>query len=291
VINMTYRQAISYATNYTYILKNIYEDQVVRNESPVPEGIMYHNPNVHSADMNLTRARQILIDAGLAGSLNLASSDSDWEAVAAGETPIATYNYSYNEGNQYRTDLGTLMQNNLKEIGIAVTMNGITWGDYLGLLFGTPEKLGIYMLGWGPDYNDPSNYINPLFSNTSSSNGAQVNDPYLQDLMMQGLTETNATHRKELYYEMQRFIVEELMPWLFLYVPLSQSARRDTVKDLPRNPMGKLYFYPVTWCDIESDSTDIITGQPSEGGIPGYSAVLIGIVAISMMAILYKKRH
>ncbi|MHA1583829.1 MAG: ABC transporter substrate-binding protein, partial [Promethearchaeota archaeon] len=38
VINMTYRQAISYATNYTYILKNIYEDQVVRNESPVPEG-------------------------------------------------------------------------------------------------------------------------------------------------------------------------------------------------------------------------------------------------------------
>jgi ABC-type transport system substrate-binding protein len=297
-INKTYRQAISYGTDYQYIIDNIYNGQVARLNSPIPEGIMYHDPNVKAATFDLTKARQVLIDSGNAHGLTATSSDQDWIDMASSSNPICALNYTYNLGNQYRTDLGVLMKSNLKNLGMHVNDNGITWSDYLGLLYGTPNKLSLYLVGWGPDYNDPSNFINPLFSNSSSSNGAQVNDPKLQKMMMDGLIETNTTARKQLYYDMQEYIVTDLMPWEFLTVPVSQGAHANTITNIPRNAMGKVYFYPYTWCGTINSHVNQYPEEtatnPNAGGtsIPGYSILaLLGVSAVAMMAIIYKKRH
>ncbi|WP_457558601.1 ABC transporter substrate-binding protein [Candidatus Harpocratesius sp.] len=296
IINKTMRQAISYAFDYDYVIDNLALGNAARLTSPVPEGIMYHNPDIDYPTYNVTHARQILIDAGIVnGSAYPADDDFAWYTLAT-DSPIATYNYTWNAGNEFRADLGVLCADNLKKIGIIVTFNPITWGEYLTLLFVEPWKLELYMLGWGPDYNDPSNYINPLFSPTSSSNGAQVDDPTLNDLMNDGLTETNPDDRRDIYYEIQRYIVEELMPWVFLYVPLSRGVRSIYVDGIQRNPMGKLYFATMYWTDGEVATDDTATDDTATdddttgGGIPGYSFLgLLGAAAIAL-GVIYKKR-
>jgi peptide/nickel transport system substrate-binding protein len=312
-INRTMRQAISWAIDYDYVIDEINLGNAARLTSPVPEGIMYHNPDVAAPILNLTHARQILIDAGVApaGAAAEIANDAYWTDLAAND-PIATYNYSWNTGNSVREDLGVLTKSNLEKIGVFVELTGMVWADYLQRLLGDFDKLQLYMIGWGPDYNDPSNFINPLFSNTSASNGAQVNDPQLQTWMSEGLTETDPAARRDLYYTMQEYIVEDLCPWVFLYVGLGRGYWSTELNGIMRNPMGKLYFGTMNWQGSAADGSDLSAGYPyimrddmptggddttagdddTTTGIPGYSFIaLVGAAAIGLGILLYKKRN
>ena len=297
-IDLTMRQAISWAFDYDYVIEELALGNAVRLTSPVPEGIMFHNPDLDAPFYNVTNARQILIDAGVADAAAPLEDDAYWLALVDDGTPLATYNYTWNTGNEFRANLGILTQDNLKYIGIDVELTGMTWAEYLSRLLGDFDKLQLYMIGWGPDYNDPSNFINPLFSNTSHSNGAQVNDPHLQDLMAAGLIETDPEARRDLYYEMQEYIVETLMPWIFLYVGLGYGAWSVNIGGILRNPMGNIQFSSMYWAeDVTYDEDTIFPDTIDTGdddatdddatddgpGIPGYSFIgLLGAAAIAM---------
>jgi len=132
----------------------------------------------------------------------------------------------------------------LKDIGLKVTNDGMTWGDFLYRLYELQgldrNMLDIYFVGWIPDYNDPSNFINPLFTNrTVGANGAQYNgflaakeagrNPSLlndnvQLLMEAALAETNPTTRQTYYSRIQYLLVEEDVPWAFCYNPQPADA-------------------------------------------------------------------
>jgi len=311
-INQTMRQAISWAIDYDYIIDELNQGNAARLTSPVPEGIMYHDPNIDYPVLNLTVARQILIDAGVApaGAGDHLADDAWWTTLAASD-PIATYNYSWNTGNSVREDLGVLTKSNLEKIGVFVELTGMVWADYLERLLGDFDKLQLYMIGWGPDYNDPSNFINPLFSNTSASNGAQVNDPQLQEWMSEGLGETDPAARRDLYYQMQEYIVETLCPWVFLYVGLGRGIWSMELNGIARNPMGKIFFGTMNWQGMSADSgvlpsviypyvmrDDMPTGgddtstDDTTSGIPGYSFLaLVGAAALGLGIVFYKRRN
>ncbi|MCK4501133.1 Loki-CTERM sorting domain-containing protein, partial [Candidatus Babeliales bacterium] len=311
LINKEMRQAISYAINYTYVIEELKDGNAARMVSPIPEGIAYHKADTVPADYDVTEARAILIAAGLAQGLTAGSTDQEWIDLAASGTPVAAYGYQYNLGNVFREDLGILVKANLEAIGIAVTMDGMEWSAYLTLLLGEFDGLELYMIGWGPDYNDPSNFINPLFSNTSMSNGAQVNDDWLQNAMMEALITPNLTERRDLYYDIQTYIVEDLMPWVFLYVSLSRNVLSTSIENWYRNPMGQLDFFDITFNGVDRvyetgfdnqtncgyeivavvvDPTD--TDDTDDGPvIPGYSLVaLIGIAAISVFTLIKRRK-
>jgi peptide/nickel transport system substrate-binding protein len=290
LINKTWRQAISYATDYDYLIKYIMNDQVVRMTSVIPQGILYHDPTIVPASFDLDRARQILADASLSQGLTVSSPDVLWYNIAEGPTPLATFNFSYNAGNNRRADMGLMLRNNLKLIGVELDVYALDWAVYNHVLNYHPEQLSIYNIGWGADYNDPSNFINPLFSNTSYSNSAQVNDEWLQGAMMEALALTNATERAALYSEIQAYIMEELMPWIFLYVPYSVAVYSVHVSTPSRNPMAKLYFYPYGWYHVDTEPT---TSTPTTTpAIPGYSFIaLLGVAAITVGVLLYKRRR
>jgi ABC-type transport system substrate-binding protein len=279
-INLTFRKAISYGINYDYICTDVMNNQAMRSISPIPDGIMYHDPTATPFPYNVTLGRKVLIDAGLT-TLTLASSSTAWSNLV-GSAPIATFNYTYNIGNRIRGDIGLLIQTNLAQLGIKVVLEGVSWPQFLDALYVYPDRLQLFQVGWCADYNDPSNYINPLFSNTSYGNSAQVNDPWLQDKMMEALSETNATARKALYYEMQEYLTEDLIPWCYLFVGISKAAWSVHLTEVPRNAMGKLYFYPCHWYE-ETTTT---------GGIPGFSFIaLLGAAAVTIGVLLYKRRR
>ncbi len=289
LINKTWRQALSYATDYEYLIRYIMNDQVVRMTSVIPVGILYHDPAVVPANFDLDRARTILAEAGLSRGLTAASPDVLWYAIADSEDPLASFNFSYNAGNNRRADMGLMLKNNLKLIGVDLDVYALDWAIYNNILNYHPERLSIYNIGWGADYNDPSNFINPLFSNTSYSNSAQVNDAELQNAMMAALQMTNVTERIAAYSDIQHYIMEDLMPWIFLYVPYSKAVYSVHVSSPSRNPMGKVYFYPYGWYHVSETSSTTPTPPPA---IPGYSFIaLLGAAAVTVGVLLYKRRR
>jgi ABC-type transport system substrate-binding protein len=264
-INITFRRAISHALNYSFIIEELLEGQAVRLESPVPEGIMYANWSYDEFQYDVAAARVIMQGMGFGLGWDTTAggtSETEWAGAS-----FATFNYTYNIGNQMRENMYPVLVDNLGKIGIKVTDAGTTWPQFILSLY---ELAGLhrnmtqlYWLGWIPDYNDASNYINPLFTNRSvASNGAKYNaydaavdngrDPLLlmdnvQLLMEAALLETIPATRQLYYNRIQELLVEEDMPWAYGYVGINNDAWNKDLMGYPSNAMGRSYFYPVWW--------------------------------------------
>jgi len=275
-INATFRRAISHAINYSYILKNLMEGQAARLESPIPEGFQMSDWSHDEALYDVVRAREIMQSMGYGTTLatdTSAATNALWEAKT-----FRTFNYTYNIGNNMRENVYQLLINNLGKIGIKVGDDGDTWANYIYRLYEiygyTRNDLELFWIGWMPDYNDPSNFINPLFTNRSvASNGAQYNgylaaketdayklarDPMDQNdnvqlLMEAALFETNQVDRADMYSRIQELLVEEDMPWVYGYVSLGHDAQNSELKGFPANAWGYVYFYPCYWDPLPID--------------------------------------
>jgi ABC-type transport system substrate-binding protein len=242
--NKTWRSAMSYAIDYDYMINELLEGEAVRLKSPLPLGISYANWSFDVPTLDLTIARSFMTGMGFGTGF---TTDAEWVAQAA-SAPFLTVNFTYNLGNKFREDMLVLLQGNLAHIGIKVEDSGKEWGPYLDLLYNRVpngwNRLSIWFIGWMPDYNDPSNYINSLMANYSSSNSAQINDPQLEAYMLAGLQETDQGVREQIYHDLQQYVVEDLRPWAFGYVGKNHDAWLVNLMGFPSNGMGYAYFYP-----------------------------------------------
>jgi ABC-type transport system substrate-binding protein len=256
-INRTFREAISYAIDYSYINHELKDSSVKRLRSPIPNGILYANDTFEVPTLNLTRARLAMVSMGFG---DMGWSNAQWSAAT-----FASWNYSYNIGDDFREDLLILLQYNLDLIGIEVIDQGMSWTDFINRAYGYMEQGGLntlefFWLGWDANYNDPSNLINGFFSNSSSSYNPAQYDGYsaaieagrnplnrndnVQLLMEEALSETDPIAREALYDRIQELLVEEDFPWALVYSPDIYSAFNDHLTGLQLNAMGRIYFYP-----------------------------------------------
>jgi len=262
LINVTLREAISYAIDYDYILNVLRDGNAVRLESPVPKGIRYANWTFDLPVLNLSRARSVMQSMGYGVGWNItpgSPDDGKWQNAT-----FLTLNYTENVNSGFRVDILLLLQDNLGKIGIVVEDAGMMWEEFLNRLLEIGGRnrnmLQLYWIGGGPVYNDPSNFINPLFSNRSVAyNTAQYNgylaaleagrDPMalndnVQLLMEAGLSEPEPVAREAIYDRIQELLIEHDRPWVFGYVSKRHCAWVSTLHGYQQNSMGKEYFYP-----------------------------------------------
>ena len=142
---------------------------------------------------------------------------------------LATYNYSYNTDNWFRTDLQPVLTDWFADIGITVIDGGTDWGYFIlrayGYVPGGYDQLQIYFIGWGPDYLDPFNMIDPLFSNASVSNAAQVNDMEIQAWLTLALQTTDDAARTQIYC---KFNGKFMQCYLFMHPVITDTLLQFT---------------------------------------------------------------
>ena len=70
---------------------------------------------------------------------------------------------------------------------------------------------------WLADYNDPSNFINEFYTNKKIGyNMGQVNDTQVQEWMEEAVIETDPNARRQLYYNIQKRLIEVVFPHVWL---------------------------------------------------------------------------
>ena len=253
LINVTMRKAISYACNYSAYIDRWLDGHGRRLRSPLPEGTLYSNTTgIIVPYYNISIARQTLKDAnwkGLAGALTVddnISAGNEWEKLVDDGTPLDTYNFSYLTGMLNGIVFFNITKENLKQIGVKVEAVEYTPGEFYQIFWEiTPFHLNMIELshmGYITRFNDPSSIINFLCSTKALDlNYCQVNDNSTQDLMELALAETNKAVREQIYYQIQKRLIEEVFPMCYLFGRNYFKIYRSNLKGLSINHFNPVY--------------------------------------------------
>ncbi|MFW9970290.1 MAG: ABC transporter substrate-binding protein [Candidatus Odinarchaeota archaeon] len=264
-INQTWRRAISYAFNYTYLIHEIDQDTTVRANSLVPPSFPAHNYSTTGANYDIPKARQIMQSMGfgytagtpwdrgfqVGDSFTPGTNEADWKAASfipttgGGNFTGNNWNFRISIGSTFLADLMQRFAEDMDLIGISVVPQVLTWSEFIQMRQLHPEKLHIYYVGWGPDYFESFVMINPLVNNNSDANFASINDPYLQDLLEQTIAETNTTARYLLYQQLQGYIIDVRCYHMPLQYDKLYFVHAASLKGFPYNCMRSLYWYPT----------------------------------------------
>ncbi len=246
-INVTWRKAISYAINYSHIIQEMRDNHAVRACSPISSGFgdAYYNCSSIAPYYNLTIARQTLIDDPRIDTSGLTANDDPydtaWEAANLG-----TFNYTY-YGTGFWADLYPVLVDWCDNIGITILDDPVSYLEWVDITQNSKNSLNIFSSGWGPDYFEVSNMINPLFSNTSVSNWALVNDPLLQSNLEDAIETTDDGARNTIYHDIQIYLSSDLYPHAFLFHSRLYFVHDVNLLNFPYNTLGILDFYSCEW--------------------------------------------
>jgi ABC-type transport system substrate-binding protein len=238
-INKTWRQAISYGINYTYIIEKMQNGMVFRANGPLAPNFSYYHSTIQAATYNLTKAREIMVSMGFG---NMDWTDQQWQFA-----DFAVWNYTYPIGDDFREDLKILLEDNLDLIGVYVVDEKSSWAEYIyrAYRYRSLDELELYWIGRNPDYLSPYNMVTKYFSNKSTSNVAQYHNHDVEMWLEQVLKESNTLARQALYSNILHQIVEVDMPHAFGYHPYLNYVHSGDIRGVPYNALNKLYIYPM----------------------------------------------
>jgi ABC-type transport system substrate-binding protein len=243
IINVTWRKAISYAINYTYIIEVLQNNFQIRANSPISPGYgAFFNESNSAADFDLITARQTLVDAGIAVGypINSNSNDTYWLS-----NPLVSFNYTHPISGGIYEGIEAVLNTWLSAIGIQVVADEVSMSAFLRKLFSDQEELGLFWMSWAPNFKDPFNMLDPLFNPVSSANSAQVNDTKLNTMMTLALETTDDTTRNRIYKNIQWYLANRLYPHCFGYHGKLYYVHSADLRGVPYNALDKFYAYSI----------------------------------------------
>jgi peptide/nickel transport system substrate-binding protein len=239
------RKAIAYAYNYSYFIEVVRRGYAIRAHQYLPPGFPYYNETFRAPYFNVTIAREAMMAArpvqthGLT-SQNVgvnASNDAAWSTLN-----LLTYLVYEPEGSPTSIDMDIALAIDMDRIGITVTPDIMDWEEYIDVSTHNPDQLEIWYTGWGPDYLDPFNMIEPLLSNLSSANHIQNNDPLIMGWLADYEQETDPTAKGVLLNKIQRRAVNVLYVALPVSYDMVMAVYHKSVGNPCINIQRNLWF-------------------------------------------------
>jgi peptide/nickel transport system substrate-binding protein len=194
--NLLVRQAIAHAINRPEIIHYVFGDRAREAQALFPPDHWAGPIEPHGYDYNPDRARTLLREAGF----------------DAGHTPTLTYKTST---DPFRLRLATIIQDQLREVGIRVMIQSHDWGTFYGDI--KAGRFQMYSLAWvgvkTPDifrYAFHSKALPPL-----GANRGYFVSPVADRLIMQAEQTADRGEQQRLYRLLQEHFLRTLP-----YVPL-----------------------------------------------------------------------
>ena len=151
--DVRFRQAVSYAINRTRIANDVFLGLAHPLYAPVtPADTQYYDPNVTQYPYDLDKAKQLLTSIGLTK-----LPDGMW--AFPGTQKEIKFNIITNTENAQRKAMATIIQADLKNIGLNASFNPINFNDMIRRLDAPPYDWQASIGGFvgGPEPNNASN--------------------------------------------------------------------------------------------------------------------------------------
>ena len=228
--NPLFRQAVSAAIDRAAIVRLVFHGRGTPLwSSTTPANKLWLDSALPQPPRSVEHAKQLLHDAGFSWSAEGALLDRSGAAV---EFSILT-----SASNAQRSQMATLIQDDLKQLGMKVQAVPMEFKSVLDRVFQTHNyDAAILALGGGDV--DPNSQINVWMSNGSShvwelgeSKPATAWEEQIDSLMNQQLTTLDFKRRKQLYDRVQEIAAQQL-PIVCLASPNVLVGARQSIANL-----------------------------------------------------------
>jgi len=229
------RQALAQAVNYTDIIEGAAEGEAVQVNSFGTPALWGYDSSIEPWEYNPEAALALLAEAGFVDD----DDDPSTPLVATEDalyaepgTPFA-FELLTNSGNLVREAAGTVIQDQLGQIGIDVDFQTQEFGALVQFLLG--QDFDAIMIGFTnlDQDTDARNVFTPVGDlvgggfNFVSYRNDRVTELYDEALALPGCSFEG---RQALYHEISRILHEDL-PWWWLFAPFSMYAEANSVQN------------------------------------------------------------
>lgn len=214
------RQAFNYAVDRQGIVDHVLNGRGIPARGVLPPGIPGYNPELKGYDYDPSRARELLAEAGYPGGEGLP------EIVL-----------QLNSGGTENEDIAEVVQQQLADIGVRVSLRLIAWPQHLDSI--DRGLASFFRLGWVADYPDPENFLALLYSKNvapAGPNATRFENEEFDRLYREALASGDEAERLRLYQQAERIVVDQA-PWLFLFHGEVYRLEQPYVRGYPVNPM------------------------------------------------------
>ena len=214
------RQALNYAVNKEAIVRDVLKGTGSLSRGPVLPATWGAESSLKPYPYDPERARKLLAEAGYPNGF----STSLWvpESGSGMQSPVA---------------MSTVIQSNLKAVGVTVALATMEWGAYLAKLRTKEQEL--FALSWMAGNEDPDMVMYPLLHSSQwtplGPNRALYKNARFDELLHQARLVTDQGKRAELYREAQRILVDD-PPWIFIDHEIQTAAHAKRVQGFKLHP-------------------------------------------------------
>jgi peptide/nickel transport system substrate-binding protein len=233
------RKALSYAFDYDTAIETAWNGYAIRLPGAIPKGMPYYETQNNGQPYytyDLTIAEQLLDDAGYAKDYDL-----DGTMYRFNGTTIRLF---YNAGNSEREMMAVMFRAALDEIGILSSIIAEGWPQLLHRMY-TTDDWDMMFIGWGPDYNDPDDYIAPFMGSADigqdTYNTGWKNET-VDEKILEAKYSADTAVRAAAYKTAFDIYIQE-PSFIFLVQRAYIRPWRDWVQNYSYNPVREWYFY------------------------------------------------
>jgi peptide/nickel transport system substrate-binding protein len=242
------RRAMALATNVDQIIKTAVFNEGTRLAAGTLPASWAYDPSLKPLPYDPEAAKKLLDEAGFpVGADGIRAAKG--AKYAKDGTPFRFTLYT-NEGNSRRKAIGTIMQDNLKQIGVQVDFQTIDFNTLLDKM--NSQEFDAFILGWRNAFPDDPDITAKLFvpendivgsgNNTDSYNNPELTKLQKQALQLPGC---DPKQRAEIYHKIDK-ILQDDQPYMFLFVQNGMYAAGANVEGFDPLP-SQLYWNVETW--------------------------------------------
>jgi peptide/nickel transport system substrate-binding protein len=240
---LEFRQAISNAINRSDLVHLAYRDQARPISVPVTDGNkLWINHEIAPSAYSLSKARELARRAGF-------SSGPDGSLVDS-QGHLVSFSILVNGGNPQQVQMATLIQRDLEELGVGVTLDEVDFHTFLNRIF-TTYKYEAAIMALADGDADPNSELNVLSSNGSAhvwdlkpGDAIPAWQRTIDRLMQDQLIVTDYRQRKGIYDQVQQ-IVRDNMPVIYLISPDILVGAKDCIGNFHPAILGNYTLWNV----------------------------------------------
>ena len=218
------RQAMNYAIDKEAIIQNVLAGAAVVSHSFGFPNTPAYTDEVTQYEYDPEKAKQLLADAGYPDGFS-----TTYIVPESGSGMVAP------------KEIATVMQAQLKEVGVDVEIQTLEWTSYISAYVGGMDKAsnnasaGMAQLSYMIPQPDPGMYAFDLLAGQGSLNAGYYDNPEVDALLSQAKGEPDPAMRIDLYKQAQALVADDA-PWIFMFHAYNVVATSNNVKNIVLNP-------------------------------------------------------